>query len=267
MRPHRSTHKQVPCLGDCLEVFCSAECAQAAWDGYHCLLCPVGRLQGGSAADPKGKGKAAAAPSSSNAVSTGRLKIGCGGSRGSSSKGKKAGGLRPELEEQLRGVRLRRGRLEAFLEHADESNDMFRLAAQVLAMTLVRADRELQRRQQASTSSGSGGADGQVPPHSAAGGAAAAAPPDGRRHNALQHAWLQFAVAEKAPYWKVVGVEDGEDEEEVRASVKELTAESLALLRAAWVETAWPELLDLEVGLLLCRRGVLARLAFGGWRV
>jgi hypothetical protein len=63
--------------------------------------------------------------------STAGAKAAGGSGSGSGSRGRKAATARPEAEELVHGVRLRRGRLAAFLEHADENNDMFRLAAQV----------------------------------------------------------------------------------------------------------------------------------------
>ncbi len=251
------TPEPAPCVGGCAERYCSAACARAAWDGYHCLLCPVGQLQGGGSGDPKGKGKGAAVGSSSGgggaagsssgaASGSGRSAKGASGS-GSGSKGKKVLGAaaKREAAETVHGVQLRRGRLEAFLEHADDSNDMFRLAAQVLAIVLVSAHSQLQQLRPN---------DSSQPEEAAAGEAPAAT--EQQRGEALRRAWLPFAVAEKAPYWEVAAVEKGagdgeeddDEEEEVRAHIKELTRESLALLKAAWVGTEWPELLDLQVG-------------------
>jgi hypothetical protein len=126
LRPHTARPRlQVPCPGGCEERFCSAACAQAAWEGYHCLLCPVG-----ASGDAKGKGKAPAAADKPRSAA-GKVGGGSRGAGGSSSGGKGKAAARAAPEEVVHGVRLRRGRLGAFLEHADESNDMLRLAAQV----------------------------------------------------------------------------------------------------------------------------------------
>ena len=247
------TPEPAPCPGGCGERYCGAACAQAAWAAHHCLLCPVGDVGGG------GSGSGAAAGGSSKGKGKARApapRLGCGAAR--AKLGGKAGGSgsgsRADETVNVAGVRLARARLAAFFEFADETNDQFRLAAQVLAMVLVRADAELtrltaheqqqeqQQEEQEESSSGGGGGEPS---------------PDALRE-ALRRAWLPVAVAQKAPYWEVAawappGSDDAdsdEDEEEdepaFRARVKEATADALRLLRAAWRGVRWPELLSLE---------------------
>jgi hypothetical protein len=222
------TPEPAPCAGGCGERYCSAACAGAAWDAYHCLLCPVGACaenDGGTSTSSNSK-PGTSKPANSSSKGKGALKPKPGARSSGSS----------DAEEEVRGVTVRRRRLAAFFEHADEFNDEFRLAAHVLAMVLVRADAALRK-----ASGGDGGGSGDCD----------AAPSEAARAAALREAWLPFAVAEKAPYWQVAsfggGSGDEEDEAEYRAQMRELTAESLRLLRAAWPRARGPELLGLDV--------------------
>ncbi|GBF89127.1 hypothetical protein Rsub_01844 [Raphidocelis subcapitata] len=248
------TPDKVPCLGGCDEVFCSEACARAAWDSQHCLLCPVGRRRdgggdastsgggggGGGSADAKGKGKASGKGAGGSSGGGGGIRASYRGASGSGSGGGGKGGRAragADAEETVAGGRLRRARLAAFLEHADETNDSLRLAAQVLAMTLVKAEAELRALRSGAAAASSGSEAGPGSPEAGAPGDAA--PPAGApeagaaeprlRRAALRRAWMPFAVAQKAPYWEVLSVDPEDDPEE------EMTGESLRLLRAAWV--------------------------------
>lgn len=132
---------QVQCPGGCEERYCSAECAAAAWERHHCLLCPVGACEApcssagggrGSVGGGKGKGKVPAARGRAGALDRAPPRSGGASVGGAGVSGQRRGGSGSgRSEEVVCGVQLRRGRLGGFLEHADESNDMLRLAAQV----------------------------------------------------------------------------------------------------------------------------------------
>lgn len=224
--------------------------------------------------------------------------------------------------QQLHGVAVNRAKLGAFFEHAEETNDIFRVAAQVIASTIITADKLLQQ-VAADTAEGaeagaayaraiSAAAAGEriaarvVTPADAAAAAAegagstAAAGRDEQQEaaaafaraagaaqagspvqqvlvaagseqqqqqclQALQAAFLPFAVGHKAAWWDVVAEQQEEAEQqegsesdgdsdseevdasELRAQLKELAADSLALLRAGLQDSRFPQLFDLQL--------------------
>lgn len=191
---------QVPCPGGCSEEsYCSAACAEAAWQLYHQLLCTGPDAAGGSSSG-RGKGKAAAA-----------------GGPGS------------------RSAERRRAALREFLHLADETNDVFRLAAVVLARTLLAAEALLQQQGPASTAgSGKGGSSG--------GGGEPSA--DACWH-ALLAAWEPFGCGHKGLWWEAVAAPP-----DAAADMRQLAADSLELLTAALpsrLARRYPALLSLEV--------------------
>jgi len=119
---------QVACPGGCAdELFCSAACADAAWRVHHALTCcgPPARAPGGGAlpdAAPAGSaGAAAAGPGAEARAASGEAPAGARRRGG-------AGGARA---------------MRRFRDHADATNDVFHVAAQVVAGTLLRAARLL----------------------------------------------------------------------------------------------------------------------------
>jgi hypothetical protein len=230
----------------------------------------------------------------------------------------------------VHGVAVNRAKLGAFFEHADETNDIFRVAAQVIASTIVTADKLLQQAAADAAEGAEAGAayanaisaasvgeriaarvvtpadaaaaaNGQGAESSAAAerdeqqeAAAAFARAAGAAHSssdaqqvliaatspaqqqqlylqALQAAFLPFAVGHKAPWWDVVAEQQEEAEQqrdsadgsdnssdsdsdseevdaaELRAQLKELAADSLALLRGGLQDSRFPQLFDLQV--------------------
>lgn len=102
----------------------------------------------------KGKGKAAAARqqqqdsrSQGHVASGGSVRAGSGSSCGSSCYGSSSKKIKCVVH-QVHGATVNRSALAKFLAHADESNDIFRVAAQVIASTIITADRLLQRQAQ-----------------------------------------------------------------------------------------------------------------------
>ncbi|KAK9835164.1 hypothetical protein WJX81_002351 [Elliptochloris bilobata] len=107
--------------------------------------------------------------------------------------------------------------------HADETNDIFHVAAQAMAKTLLRARRLLSDAPQRDPE---------------------------RCWEALRAAWLPFAVAWKAPWWECVARPDdvsAAEEGAFRAELRGLAADSLELLRAALFDTRFPALFELEL--------------------
>lgn len=187
---------QVPCLGGCSEEkYCSAACAEAAWQQYHQLLC-AGPDAAGSGST-SGKGKAAAA----------------GGSGSKSAERRQAA-------------------LREFLHHADETNDVFRLAAVVLARTLLEAEQLVEQ----------GGSPGSVEGSSCGSGSE---PSGNACWKALQAAWEPFACGHKGLWWEAVSAPP-----DAAADMRQLAADSLELLTAALpsrLARRYPALLSLEV--------------------
>ncbi|KAL4420876.1 hypothetical protein ABPG77_002835 [Micractinium sp. CCAP 211/92] len=207
--------RPVRCPGGCCEEwYCSSRCAEAAWEQYHQLLCvgpeaedaTQGQLTDATAA--AGKGKAAAEEPSSNSRGEGGAELAA-----------------------------RREALREFLHHADSTNDIFRLAALVVAKTLLGAQRQLDANPGAaggsSSSSGSGGAStGREPSAEAC-------------WRALLAAWQPFAVGHKGLWWECTAAPP-----EATADMRQLAADSLELLCAAMpprLLSRFPALLTLPV--------------------
>lgn len=147
----------VPCTGGCAAVFCSAKCAQAAWDAHHCLLCN--------------------GPHSSRASDA----------------------------------------LASFHAHARRTNDIFLLAARVIAAVVLQAERTL------------------------GGHAAAAAAPPEARFAALRAAWRPYAAAHAVPWSVCVSIPDDvapADAPAFRATLATLCDSSRTRLAAALPEYA-----------------------------
>ncbi|GFR39660.1 hypothetical protein Agub_g131 [Astrephomene gubernaculifera] len=177
-----------------------------------------------------------------------------------------AGGKAGPVEE-LYGIRVDRRAMAAFAQHARETNEIFLLAAQVVAATLLRAAKALQH-------TGSMTAPSAPAQDSAAAAAAtsscANAPSEGSsaaaavatcsssgvakegataEAAALSAAWRPYQFAWKRCWWEAVAVpDDVEDEEEFRGQLRELASDSLELLSAAISDPRFgPDLLNLQV--------------------
>ena len=129
-----SAPAQVACPGGCTdEAYCSAACADAAWHAHHGLTCsgpaPAATAASMPAAEPRPLPDDTRC-SSARPVPSGVAGAGPGGAlrRGA---GARQGGAADA--EAMRGFRA----------HADATNDIFHVAAQVVAGTLLRARRAL----------------------------------------------------------------------------------------------------------------------------
>ncbi|EFN50876.1 hypothetical protein CHLNCDRAFT_141673 [Chlorella variabilis] len=197
------------CPGGCLEEwYCSDSCAEAAWQLYHQLLC-VGpeeddqQDESGSSSNP-GKAPAAAA------AETGET----------------------QQEERRRQLALRE-----FLEHADETNDVFRLAANAVAQVLVAAQQQLGSQQQHRNGSGSG--DGS------SGSSSGGEPGRDACWQALLAGWQPFAAGHKGLWWECTAAPP-----EAAADMRQLAEDSLELLVAALpphLPRRFPALLSLPI--------------------
>lgn len=135
--PLPSVPPQVPCRSGCGAAYCGAACEEAAWKLHHRLLCPSEPTP--AAADQQG----ACDPQTSSAH---------------------------DQQPQATGGALHadKAALGAFYRHAASTNEIFGLAAKVLAVTVVRAEALRQRRQgeggtpaEASERSGEGAGAGE----------------------------------------------------------------------------------------------------------
>ncbi len=161
---------------------------------------------------PTGGGRGSSNSSSGQASSSGQSSS----IRPRSTKGRRK---QPPPRVMVHGVAVCREKLEEFYLHADETNEIFRVAAQVVAITLVEAHRLLQLQkqesQQADTSS-------TQPVDSSTQGKEQQ---QQQEQEALQQAFLPFAVGHKAPWWEVVTLDEDDDDEhcsedELRAQVR-----------------------------------------------
>ncbi|KAI3436369.1 hypothetical protein D9Q98_002422 [Chlorella vulgaris] len=225
----------VPCQGgcsgfkDCLgDRYCSPSCAADAWQQYHQLLC-----MGPEEEQPECNGGSGSGNSSSDSGS---------GSQGKSQDKAKApaAGSPPlragtlagqEEKEEARGRNQHQSEaLQEFFWHADHTNDIFRLAAIVVAKVLLAADCLLAqqgREAGASSSSSSGEPDSAV------------------CWQALLAAWQPFAAGHKGPWWECTAAPP-----EAAADMRQLASDSLGLLAAALpprLVSRFPALITLPV--------------------
>ena len=217
----------VPCPGGCdEEAYCSAACARAAWDGYHRLLCtgPAGPRaglvdEGGEdAADQRvrkrRKHSAETAPAHAAAQSHG-----C--SPASRAEGQQGDDCSDEATER---PSTRQTALAEFNAHADATNDIFHVAARLMAGVILRAEALLSSEAVSSPTRSSLAADEHEDGLSAAtsspsmpaapaqhsGLAVAACKTPGPEPSAcwaaLRRAWRPYAVAWKAVWWEAVAL-------------------------------------------------------------
>ena len=146
----------------------------------------------------------------------------------------------------------------AFVNHAKETNDIFPLAARVLLETAYAAENKRNNRVRLAAS-GTSGAPSAGTTHSSE--IEPAMNPDdddvSYADQCLVDAWRPYAVAHKGVWWETVAkpadVPEGAGEDEFRASMRDIAAESLNLLRAtlalsdANVLDRYPGLFTIEV--------------------
>ncbi|GLI60574.1 hypothetical protein VaNZ11_002733 [Volvox africanus] len=142
--------------------------------------------------------------------------------------------------EELCGISIDRRALVSFWEHARETNEIFLLAAQVVAVTLLKAARLVQVDE---LSEGAPVATTPGPSSQAAGSSSNAC------QSALLAAWRPFMYGWKRCWWEAVAVpDDVDDEEEFRAQLRSLASDSLELLSAAIKDPRFgPDLFQLQV--------------------
>ena len=154
----------VRCRGGCCEEwYCSASCADTAWQQYHQLLCcgpdEEDTARDSAATASGGKGKAHAAAGS-------------------------------DLQQEAQAHQWERQEaLREFLHHADSTNDVFRLAGIVVAMVLQAAQRQVEGQQQQQPGSGGSGSSASEPSSEAC-------------WASLQAAWQPFAGGHKGLWWE-----------------------------------------------------------------
>eukprot|EP00887_Chlorella_sp_A99_P006616 scaffold3.g6616.t1 len=166
----------VRCRGGCAdEWYCSTACEAAAWERCHQLLC-TGPADAAAADAGGGKGKQLVA----------------------------TGGAQRQQEAEQR--REQAAAMTEFTDLADATNDVFRLAAVVVAITLLRAERLLAQQQQA--------------------------------------AWLPFAVGHKGLWWECTAApaEAATDMRHLAADSLALLRAALP----PWLAARYPALLSLE---------------------
>ncbi|KXZ55285.1 hypothetical protein GPECTOR_3g421 [Gonium pectorale] len=234
----------LPCRRRCGALYCGATCEEAAWEHSHCLLCTGGAADASAAsgAGPSTSGQGAGTSSDAS---------GADGSGPSSSQpvpAPAAAGAGPSTpataaaaaEEELYGIRVDRRALAAFVDHAAATNEIFLLAAKVVAATMLAAARALAAAAPGSEAAGADDAGAAASGSGSAGGAA---------RSALLAAWRPFQHGWKKCWWDAVAVpEDVEDEEEFRGQLRSLASDSLELLAAALRDPRFgPEVLQLEV--------------------
>lgn len=206
----------MPCQGGCSGIkdclgdrYCSPSCAADAWQQYHQLLC-----MGPEEEQPECNGG-----SVSGSGSRGEIQDkGMAPAAGSSSL--RAGILAGQEEKEKAGSRNQHQSeaLQEFFWHADHTNDIFRLAAIVVAKVLLAADRLLaqQGREAGSSCSCGGGSSSGGEPGSAA------------CWQALLAAWQPFAAGHKGLWWECTAAPP-----EAAADMRQLASDSLGLLAAA----------------------------------
>lgn len=235
----------VRCRGRCSEDwYCSKACEAAAWDKCHQLLCT------GAAEQENGQQRAAEAGSSGAARAKGKRPA----------ADVVPGYARADAAADPAVARQRAEALMAFNDFADGTNDVFRLAAKVVAATLLAAERQL-------AADASSGVHGTSASASASANSAAADPE--RCWAALGHAWLPFAVGHKGLWWECTAAPP-EAAEDMRA----LAEDALQLLVPALpapLLSRYPALLSLEVwgsiiGMFEVRLGAGAQAARRGCR-
>jgi hypothetical protein len=193
----------VPCPGGCAQdSYCSTACAQAAWSGHHQLLCT------GSPPGEQGEAPGASrhsAPSGGDGASK-RSRTDCGPPRVSAASGQDSDTVAVETGSAVaaQGVSAagdaaaglspgRRVALDAFKTHADATNDIFHVAARVVAGVLLRAREIL-----------GNGAETAYPKPSAT--PSGTDPSPEVCWKALQASWLPHACAWNAVWWEAVAL-------------------------------------------------------------
>ena len=221
----------VPCPAGCDDkAYCSAACSQAAWNGYHRLLCTGPAAPGEPDAGPESGGDAAAAGDEPRRKRSKRCPERVHGDAhpqheecslshqsGAERDGRRGNGA-------AEAAVPRREALAEFNAHADATNDIFRVAARLVAGVLLRASSALLRGETVSSpicdasaagvySDGSfqSAAEHRSPAlaQSAKTAQHGGEPPDpepGACWAALQQAWLPHAVAWKAVWWDAVAL-------------------------------------------------------------
>jgi len=123
------------------------------------------------------------------------------------------------------------GMIEQFIEHARDTNDIFILAAKVIAMVTENANQYLEQRREGNLNK----EEEKM-----------------LLNEALEKAWEPFSHVQKAIWWDIVAIPadvEEKDEEIFRQQLIELASDSLELLCNAWSDRAriFPGLFSLSV--------------------
>lgn len=128
--------------------------------------------------------------------------------------------------------------LQEFYAHASETNDIFIVAAKVVANMCVRALNAAKRTHKASNNSGKAVVDKDE---------------EEVMQNVYDYARLPYAVVHNAPWWECVATPDDCEEDEVaerefRQTLYTLASDSLDLLRHAWIDVVetFPRIFEIE---------------------
>ncbi len=119
---------QVPCRRGCGHEYCSSACEEAAWSGWHCLMCTSGVAVSGAEAGAGATTAEAGGSSSSGAHGSGAGSLSSGPSGSTSGRERQQEGV--QAEDKC-GVTVDRKAMAAFAEHALQTNEIFLLAAKV----------------------------------------------------------------------------------------------------------------------------------------
>jgi len=223
----------VPCPGGCrVEAYCSAACSRAAWEGCHQLLCtgPAAGRESNAAPGSGGADSAADEPRrkrSKHSVGAVHAHASAQHQACSSDSHREAQRDGNCTDSAAEGAASRREALRELGAHADATNDIFRVAARLVAGVLLRAAALLDTETASSLAHGSTAADvaSDRPPDGAAQRPSPAASAEAARHTgsaeqgcerptpepgacwaALRRAWLPHAVAWKAVWWEAVAL-------------------------------------------------------------
>ena len=223
----------VPCPGGCEdEAYCSAACSRAAWDGYHQLLCtgPAAPREPGTGLEDGGYGSAADEPRRKRSKLPARILHAHAHAQheGCSSSGQR--GVQRDgscNDDAAEGAASRRQALAEFNAHADATNDIFHVAARLVAGVLLRGAALLRseavpnparansvpavpsdRPPQGAAEHHSPAVVARQAPHSGSAKrqCAQSDPEPSTRWAALRRAWLPHAVAWKAVWWEAVAL-------------------------------------------------------------
>uniref|UniRef100_A0A7S3VR10 SET domain-containing protein n=1 Tax=Dunaliella tertiolecta TaxID=3047 RepID=A0A7S3VR10_DUNTE len=275
----------IPCRGGCHALYSSAAAEEAAWQQQHCLLCP-GTPAAAPTAGPSSSSGAGGSSTRSAASHHHPPHNPCGS--GSAAAGSShTGSATLDCQYGLEVDRASLGMFYDHAARTNDIFVLVAKAVAMTAlraMHILQGHQPMQQQQQqhlgvrqevqqggSSAVSGSAGAPGSVSAGyvewglsqlkgslqgdhgtstSLPSSSSTAACTPGMAEAALLEAWMPLSMGWKRLWWESVAVpEDVEDEQAFRQQLKELTAESLELMKPAWpgVAALFPALMSMEV--------------------